>query len=144
MAAGGGRRLKRPSLADGSLKRLNDALHELHRRAGRPSTRDMSREINDHDRLPLITSHTRVYDVFSQERLPDCDLLLSVVQVLADRQQQHDQNLSPAMERDRFYQLWLVADETVQLEGIAAAALPPVFPIYMVVEESAAVSDAII
>ena len=104
----------------------------------------MSRDIKKDDRLPVTASHTRIYDVFSQERLPDCDLLLAIVQVLAERLHRRDDSLSLPGEQERFYQLWLAADGADQPESGAAVSLPPVFPVYLVVEESAAVSAATI
>ncbi|MGW5396673.1 hypothetical protein [Streptomyces sp. NPDC003952] len=67
--------LKRPELPEGGLKELNDALHDLHRRAGRPSTRDLAKLIGAE-----VASKSRVYDAFSSDRLPSWGL----IQVLAE------------------------------------------------------------
>ena len=134
MATGGGR-LAKPVLPDGPLKDLNDALHELLRRAGRPSVRDLERDM----RKLLPASHTRIYDVFSRDRLPDLELLSSLVQVIAGRAGRLDSCVSPDEEGERFYQLWMAADEHDHHEKNYVVPSPALLPVYMVVEESSAV-----
>ncbi|WP_433229314.1 caspase family protein [Actinomadura formosensis] len=103
--------LARPVLPDGSLKDLNDALRELLRRAGRPSTRDLEGDIRKQRLLETPPSHTRIYDVFVRSRLPDCDLVAALVQVLAQRAARLGSELVPEVAGERFYKLWLAADQ---------------------------------
>ena len=101
--AGGRGQLRKPGLADGPLKDLNDALHELQRRAGRPSLRELEKVIKDEKLLPVSPSHASIYDVFSDKRLPRCDLLLAIVQAIVSLTPGHNRSLSPDGESERFY-----------------------------------------
>ncbi|MEW1674844.1 hypothetical protein AB0O47_16580 [Streptomyces noursei] len=92
--------LKRPVLPDGGLKDLNDALHDLHRRAGRPSTRDLARLIGSE-----VTSKSRVYDAFSSDRLPSWGL----IQVLAEALCASVPSSDFTAEERRLHSLWLAA-----------------------------------
>lgn len=92
--------LKRPVLSDGGLKDLNDALHDLHRRAGRPSTRDLARLIGSE-----VASKSRVYDAFSSDRLPSWGL----VQVLAEALCASVPSSDFTAEERRLHSLWLAA-----------------------------------
>ena len=149
---GGRGQLRKPNLPDGPLKDLNDALHEMQRRAGRPSLRELKQVIKDEKLLSVPPSHASIYDVFSDKRLPRCDLLLAIVQAIADLAPGFNCSLSPAGESERFYQLWLAAEAYDHRESVASGrdrpesdatiAASPVFPVYMVVEESDAVAGA--
>ena len=55
--------LPRPELPPGAAKELNDALHELHHRAGWPSLRTLARETG--------VSHTTVSKVLSSPSPPE-------------------------------------------------------------------------
>lgn len=66
--------LPRPDLPTGPLRELNDALHDLHHRAGWPSLRTMARDAG--------CSHTTVSAVFSSPRLPSWGVLELVVESL--------------------------------------------------------------
>lgn len=91
--------LPRPDLAPGPARELNDALHELHHRAGWPSLRTLAREAG--------CSHTTVSNVFSSPRLPTW----GVVEVLVE-----------AMDgaTSEFHDLWLAASAP----GPEGSALP--------------------
>jgi hypothetical protein len=112
-------------LPGGPLKDLNDALHELLRRAGGPSVRILEADIRQR-RLLLdgSASHTRIYDVFTRDRLPDWDLLLCMVQVIAERARRHDVSVSPDEEGERFYQLWRDADDDDRQQEDSALPAP--------------------
>lgn len=92
--------LKRPVLPDCGLKDLNDALHDLHRRAGRPSTRDLAKLIG-----PAVASKSRVYDAFSSDRLPSWGLIQVLAEALCESVPGSD---FPA-EEQRLHGLWLGA-----------------------------------
>ena len=66
--------LPRPDLPPGPHRDLNDALHDLHHRAGWPSLRTLAREAG--------CSHTTVSAVFSSARLPSWGTLELVVEAL--------------------------------------------------------------
>lgn len=80
--------LPRPVLAPGPQKLLNDALHDLHHRAGWPSLRTLARDTG--------VSHTTVSKVMSAPALPSWGTLELLVE---------------AMDGDtpRFHDLWLAA-----------------------------------
>ncbi|MER6712943.1 MULTISPECIES: caspase family protein [unclassified Streptomyces] len=107
------RHLARPELAEGARKDLSDALHELLRRAGRPSTRDIAAALRGVLHPP--PSHTRIHDLFTHRRLPDWELTMCVVQVLACRAR----GLDASAECDRFDRLWSLADEELVLDPLA-------------------------
>ncbi|MFF3326432.1 caspase domain-containing protein [Streptomyces sp. NPDC002889] len=114
------RHLAKPALEEGALKDLNDALHDLLRKAGRPSTREIAADLEGE--LDPPPSHTRVYDLFTKGRLPDWRLTMCVVEVLANRAR----GLDPQAEGDRFHHLWTVADDELVLDPrVTAADLPP-------------------
>ncbi|WP_158939139.1 caspase family protein [Streptomyces sp. NRRL S-87] len=66
-------------------------------------------------------SHTRVHDLFTHRRLPDWELTMCVVQVLAHRAHA----LDASVEGDRFNQLWLLADEELALDPLAGGTDRP-------------------
>ena len=66
--------LPRPDLAPGPTRSLNDALHELHRRAGWPSLRALARRTG--------VSHTTVSKVFSAPALPPWGTLELLVEAM--------------------------------------------------------------
>lgn len=107
------RHLARPELSDGARKDLSDALHDLLRRAGRPSTRDIAAALKD--LLDPPPSHTRIHDLFTHRRLPHWELTMCVVQVLACRAR----GLDASAECDRFDRLWSLADEELVLDPLA-------------------------
>lgn len=82
------------------MRRLNEELHTLHRKAGFPSTRELARRTNG------IGSHGRVHDLFSKPALPDWGFLALIVLILA----QDIAGLEAEPEVARFHMLW---DEAV-------------------------------
>jgi tetratricopeptide (TPR) repeat protein len=80
--------LPRPDLAPGPHRELNDALHELHHRAGWPSLRALGERAG--------CSHTTVSHAFSSTRLPSWGLLEVLVEAMSG-------------EPGRFRELWLAA-----------------------------------
>lgn len=113
------RHLARPELSEGARKDLSDALHDLLRRAGRPSTRDIAAALKGFLNPP--PSHTRVHDLFTHRRLPDWELTMCVVQVLACRAR----GLDESAECDRFDRLWSLADEELVLDPLAGESDRP-------------------
>lgn len=91
----------------GALKQLNDELHILHARAGRPSVRDMARACNCGPNL--------VKNVFSAPRIPKLPLLFKIVEYLAKQ----DRKADPDTQCDRFDTLWQAA---------MAEEVPDLFP----------------
>lgn len=80
--------LPRPDLAPGPTRVLNDALHDLHHRAGWPSLRTLARETG--------VSHTTVSKVFSNPALPSWGTLELLVEAMAG-------------DTSEFRDLWLAA-----------------------------------
>src|SRR5436305_1514874 len=97
--------LSRAPGVTGALKQLNDELHILHARAGRPSVRDMAKTCGCGPNL--------VKSVFSAPRIPRLPLLLDIVEFLAKR----DRKTDPDTQCDRFDTLWqaAMADEVPDL-----------------------------
>src|SRR5687768_739293 len=90
-----------PDVPYGNLRGLVEALHELHARAGWPSTRELARGRN--------FSHTAVHDLFTKTTAgaPKLTVLLDVVERLASmaRRVDVDQTL------DKFESKWTAAGE---------------------------------
>ncbi|WP_406164495.1 effector-associated domain 2-containing protein [Streptomyces sp. NBC_00996] len=93
-------KLRRPELAPGRLKELNDALHHLHLLAGQPSVRDLERALGRG-----AFSHSRIYDVFSRGRLPTWGMVDIIVKALSEQAP----GLSAPEERRHFHALWIAA-----------------------------------
>ncbi|GAB6903695.1 hypothetical protein JCM9957A_67870 [Kineosporia succinea] len=106
--------LTRPELPPGDLRTLSEALHEAHHRAGRPSLRDLAREVG--------CSRTTVSAVFSEPRPPRWGLLELVVEALG---------ADPA----RFHALWLRATG-----GMADAVERPPVPTALLRQTPSAVN----
>jgi len=66
--------LAKPDMATPAARRLVDALHELHHHAGRPSLRDLGRQVG--------VSRTTVGAAFSEPRVPRWGLLELIVEAL--------------------------------------------------------------
>lgn len=113
------RHLARPELSEGARKDLSDALHDLSRRAGRPSTRDIAAALKGLVDPP--PSHSRIHDLFTHDRLPDWRLTMCVVEVLACPAR----GLDVAAECDRFDRLWSLADEELVLDPLAGESDRP-------------------
>ena len=95
--------LPRPDLPPGPHRDLNDALHDLHHRAGWPSLRTLAREAG--------CSHTTVSAVFSSPRLPSWGTLELVVEALDG-------------DTSAFHDLWLAASTPGPVSGTAGTAGP--------------------
>lgn len=98
--------LPRPQLPDGAAKDLFDALHELHRRAGWPSLRDMAREVG--------CSHTTISAAFAGPKVPRWGLLELIVETLGG-------------DGELFHRRWLATSgpgETVRAAEGAPRQLP--------------------
>ena len=84
--------LPRPDLAPGPARELNDALHELHHRAGWPSLRTLAHDAG--------CSHTTVSHVFSSPKLPTWGVLELLVEAMhGDPAPFHDLWLSASSPR---------------------------------------------
>ncbi|MGW5779894.1 hypothetical protein [Streptomyces sp. NPDC003863] len=92
---------------------MSTELHTLHRRAGWPSVRELSRALGDG-----VASPSRIHDAFTKPRLPDWGLLDVLVTALAEKIPRAD----PAAEAERFYALWDAASD----EPLASTESPPV------------------
>jgi tetratricopeptide (TPR) repeat protein len=92
--------LPRPDLPPGPHRELNDALHDLHHRAGRPSLRALAADVG--------CSHTTVSHAFSSSRLPAWGTLELLVESMAG-------------DVGAFHDLWLAASAP----GDPAPAQPP-------------------
>lgn len=90
------RSLKKPGLPPGALRELNEALHELHLRAGWPTCPDMAQE--------SAYSKSRIHAVFSSMDLPSLKVVRELAHGLA---QLADQD--PEEEVSRFHELWISA-----------------------------------
>ena len=96
--------LPKPTVPDGPVRALFDALHEQHHRAGWPSLRHLAKEVG--------CSHTTVSSAFSEPRVPRWGLLELIVEALGG-------------DTDRFHRLWLAAsDPSAPLEPGPPAAAP--------------------
>ncbi|WP_158553881.1 hypothetical protein [Micromonospora deserti] len=93
--------LKRPGSLPDEARALNDALHDLHARAGRPSLTTMVRWIG-----AGVASRSRIHEAFISARVPDWGLLDVLVEQLANKV---PAGPDPGDEVRRFYQLWLAA-----------------------------------
>ncbi|MFI0915588.1 hypothetical protein [Streptomyces abikoensis] len=94
---------KRPVLSKGPLKDLNEALHELHLRAGLPTLSVMSKEVGHR------VSRSSLHEAFTGTARPPWDTVDALVEILATRARQ----TSPEREIDRFQQLWVDAARSV-------------------------------
>ncbi|MEV6965274.1 hypothetical protein AB0M47_09160 [Hamadaea sp. NPDC051192] len=99
------------------MEALNAALHELRGRAGKPGTRELAGLVSAGG---IKASHTRIYDVFVQPRLPDRELLIAIVGVLGER----SGDLGREREQDRFRFLWADARGVGYRAGRYQAVLP--------------------
>ncbi|MCZ7424289.1 ribosomal protein L7/L12 [Micromonospora sp. WMMA1949] len=102
--------LRKPDLPAGAHRDLSLALHELHRKAGWPSVRDLERAIN----VDLVR-RTRIYDAFTSPRLPAWGVLSVLVPELASRVPRMDAD----EQVDRFHRLW---DTAAQAEDARTRA----------------------
>jgi tetratricopeptide (TPR) repeat protein len=72
---------KRPDIPPSPLGELNRALHELHHRAGWPSSREIRRAL-DAKGVPM--SHTKVHDTLTKPDLPAKGAVEMITEILAE------------------------------------------------------------
>ncbi|MFF0561528.1 hypothetical protein [Streptomyces sp. NPDC004266] len=118
-------KLTAPPLPPGPRQTLSLELHTLHRRAGWPSVRDLSRALG-----AGVASPSRIHDAFTKPRLPDWGLLDVLVTALAKKIPRAD----PAAEVERFHALWDAAseDQPAPVDSSSAGAerdIPPPPPL---------------
>jgi serine phosphatase RsbU (regulator of sigma subunit) len=94
-------RFARPSLPDGPVKDLNEALHHLHLWAGVPSLDQMS------EFCGWRISRSTFHSAFTQARLPGWDTVETLVEILGTRAR----STTPEREIPRFLALWTAASE---------------------------------
>ncbi len=100
-------RLKRPDLPLGPLRDLNDALHDLHQRAGLPSVRDLARSVG-----AGVASRSRIHDAFTDSRLPSWGLVQLLARALAQTVPAGD----IAREEKDLHALWLMASGAARID----------------------------
>ncbi|MFB7187274.1 hypothetical protein ACFC0C_36790 [Streptomyces sp. NPDC056178] len=100
-------RLKRPDLPFGPLRDLNNALHDLHQRAGLPSVRDLTRSVG-----AGVASRSRIHDAFTGSRLPSWGLVQLLARALAQTVPAGD----TAKEERDLHALWLIASGAAHVD----------------------------
>ncbi|MFF5447131.1 hypothetical protein [Streptomyces sp. NPDC012888] len=101
--------LTAPTLSPGPRKRLSDALHSAHRRAGWPSVRELARALGTG-----VVSSSRIHDTFTRPRLPTWGIVQVLVVELANR----TPGVDAAAEVKRFHILWDEAAQAVALQRV--------------------------
>jgi hypothetical protein len=98
--------LKKPGLPPGALRELNEALHELHLRAGWPTCPKMAKD--------SITEYSKsaIHAVFSNQDLPSQKVVRELAHHLAELADQ-----DPEEEVYRFRELWISAAQEVAVVG---------------------------
>ncbi|MFE6844547.1 caspase domain-containing protein [Streptomyces sp. NPDC057686] len=76
--------------------------------------RDLQADLKAPGLLPVPPSHTRIHDVFTQPRLPQCELLACLVRAMARRARTLDSTIDPEAAWARVFKLWLAADDERQ------------------------------
>lgn len=97
-------RIKQPQLTAGALNDFFTALHDLHLKAGYPSTREIQKEIGRD-----IVSHTTIHKALSGPRLPGWGIIELLVEALARRSRQDGGAVI-----EQFRPLWETAAKGVQ------------------------------
>lgn len=90
---------KRPTLPPSPLGELNRALHELHHRAGWPSSRRIREALDDKG---VSISHTKIHDTLAKPALPTKGAVEMITEVLAGMVRGADVDT----EVDRLLDLW--------------------------------------
>ncbi|MER5905070.1 hypothetical protein ABT150_34145 [Streptomyces mirabilis] len=91
---------KKPQLDDGPLKNLNDALHALHLRAGRPSLTEMYAALSEEAKKSI--SRSTLHSALIGTTLPRWGTVDALVEILGTRAR----NTTPEEELPRFDALW--------------------------------------
>ena len=94
--------LPRPELTAGAPRDLNDALHDLHHKAGWPSLRKLA--------AAAACSHTTVSTVFSSAQLPSWGVLELLVEAMDG-------------DPEEFRELWLAASAPAAPTAASAPAM---------------------
>lgn len=119
-------RIKQPQLPAGALNDFFAALHDLHLKAGYPSTREIQRDIGRG-----VVSHTTIHKAFAGPRLPGWEIIELLVEALADRSRRDREEVigyfrplweaaakelwdSPAVDADRVRLATQAVRETIQ------------------------------
>lgn len=97
-------RIKQPQLPPGPLNDFFTALHELHLKAGQPSTRDLQKDIGRD-----VVSHATIHNAFSSPRLLGWGMVELLVEVLADKSRQ-----DRGVVTEYFKSLWENAERSLQ------------------------------
>ncbi|MEU3567532.1 pentapeptide repeat-containing protein [Kitasatospora sp. NPDC036755] len=98
------------SLPPGPRRDLVDALHGLHRGAGKPSLREISDGIRKRQDLPAPVSHDTVSQLLRGVAVPAWARMESVVRYLAEAAVGR-QKPDPEAEVERFHRLWLAVED---------------------------------
>ncbi len=94
------------SLPEGPGRDLVLALHSLYRGAGKPSTRQIAKDVNNGDYRDTVSHETVAAMLHGDRGLPRWEKLESVVSVLALR---HTPPLDPVAEASRMQEFWHAA-----------------------------------
>jgi hypothetical protein len=104
-------KIKRPELPDSrkALRDLNVELHNLHMRAGCPTTRNIAKSLDGR------FSHTNIHNALSKPELPGFDVVMAVANQLAYRVRDWAPGIDPEVRLDRsdrrIARLWHEAHE---------------------------------
>jgi hypothetical protein len=104
---------KKPQLGDGPLKDLNDALHALHLRAGRPSLTEMYAALSEEAKKSI--SRSTLHSALANTALPRRDTVDALVEILGTRAR----NTTPEEELPGFDALWQLASEEIASDALA-------------------------
>lgn len=104
--------LRMPDAPEGPLRDLQRELHELHARAGWPSTRELAKHLG--------RTHTAVHELFTKASVPRLPDLLDVVGCLAELDRRASRR--PGEVLDRFDALWSAANERAVVARVKTKA----------------------
>jgi replicative DNA helicase len=96
-------RIKQPQLPAGALRDFFEALHDLHLKAGYPSTREIEKDIGRG-----VVSHTTIHKALKGPRLPGWGIVELLVEALAKRSREDVDAVA-----ERFRSLWQNAAESL-------------------------------
>ncbi|MFD7282442.1 hypothetical protein ACFV80_36830 [Streptomyces sp. NPDC059862] len=108
---------KKPPLDDGPLKDLNDALHALHLRAGRPSLTEMYAALSEEAKKSI--SRSTLHSALANTALPRRDTVDALVEILGTRAR----NTTPEEELPRLDALWQLAAGEIASDALAEVPL---------------------
>jgi hypothetical protein len=102
--------LRMPDVPEGPLRDLQRELHDLHARAGWPSTRELAKHLG--------RTHTAVHELFTKASVPRLPDLLDVVGRLVEIDRRASRKPDEVL--DRFDALWSAAND----QAVAARVKP--------------------